>query len=731
MSDPSHDLYEQAKAAISEKNWSIAELLLTKCLSDFGENARPVWYFYLVNVKRRLDKYDDADLICLGAIAKFPKHAQGYVCQAENALLNQKWKLACRLWRELIEKFSETVNPIWRVNLCFCLYKSESSEVSGVAAKIFEDFSEFKSVTPNLYANVAIKMAQIEQLSIARLLCAQSYQLFPASAEVFRAIAFVSQRQQLNLKAAKAWRTAAELSSGGVSIEYAYSEILCLIRAGRYLAAKEKIHTLQGIAPDHEKFWMVKLEYFQALGEMHDAFKVMQIIATRGNLLKLIPLATIASICKEADLTVEQAKAFVCADECRTDLLAQLENLYGQLSPGDEKVFEILENKNELWFEDQQERNLKLRLLKRNFLKDRRIGNFTHLVKYWLTFSNPAELRYLCLLATRLFPNSLLKYRLDLISGKNSDFTAILQEPWRRFLPCHADSINSQLDQVPYKKLYCIVVVKDESEMLPHFLAHYRKIGVRSFIIIDNDPDCDMTIEDDLRDGLDIIMIKAPFGFAKNNHGMNWINEFLNAQKCEWLLFVDIDEFFIYPRYEEINIYAFIDQLAAVHQTAVSAFMLDMYDLQYLEQSIPGPNIEEHLYFYDEYYFVTDLFPPYRFITGGVRGSGRWSNMLNKVPLIKASEEIRYIGNHSVSHCAIGKNTAVLLHYKLYRDRDLFQLTAKGISNHKRISDRSAGCIARHIDIYRRDQLQDFFNKTKKYVSSNQLVELGYLSSSD
>jgi hypothetical protein len=158
--------------------------------------------------------------------------------------------------------------------------------------------------------------------------------------------------------------------------------------------------------------------------------------------------------------------------------------------------------------------------------------------------------------------------------------------------------------------------------------------------------------------------------------------------------------------------------------------MLDMYDEEFIKNLVPGGDIASHVYFYDEHFFAKDLHPPYRFITGGIRGSGKWSNILNKVPLIRIADGIRYIGNHAITHCNLGLNTAVLLHYKLFRDRGLFNLPEKEIIEHSRINDRSAGCIARHLEIYRGVDLKGIEDKSIKYRDSQQLISMGYLETS-
>jgi hypothetical protein len=102
-----------------------------------------------------------------------------------------------------------------------------------------------------------------------------------------------------------------------------------------------------------------------------------------------------------------------------------------------------------------------------------------------------------------MFPESRVRWQLEKLLYKNlfagsSQVSTNFMEPWKRYLPSHDNSIASQLDSVPYSKLHCIVVVKDESEMLPYFLSYYRNLGVTLFVVLDNDSNTRGSIDSDL-----------------------------------------------------------------------------------------------------------------------------------------------------------------------------------------------------------------------------------------
>ena len=123
--------------------------------------------------------------------------------------------------------------------------------------------------------------------------------------------------------------------------------------------------------------------------------------------------------------------------------------------------------------------------------------------------------------------------------------------------------------------------------------------------------------------------------------------------------------------------------------------------------------------------------PPYCYVTGGIRGRKNNAPQLHKVPLVKGSAGVRYTGNHEVSDCKPALISGVFLHYKIFRDRELFECTSKEILNHSRIQDRSPNCVARHIDLTQKAKdLQNIKTYNVKFTDSVQLINLGYLKTS-
>ena len=60
----------------------------------------------------------------------------------------------------------------------------------------------------------------------------------------------------------------------------------------------------------------------------------------------------------------------------------------------------------------------------------------------------------------------------------------------------------------------------------------------------------------------------------------------------------------MYPNLEFVGIFQFISQLEDSGQSAVLAFILDMYNEGYIKQLAPGGDIAGHIYFYDEHFLL-------------------------------------------------------------------------------------------------------------------------------
>ncbi len=124
--------------------------------------------------------------------------------------------------------------------------------------------------------------------------------------------------------------------------------------------------------------------------------------------------------------------------------------------------------------------------------------------------------------------------------------------------------------------LVVVSVVRNEMAMLPHFLAHYRGIGVRGFIFVDNCSD------DGTREYLfgqpDGVLFSADTEYRHSHYGVAWQQAVMgNICLGKWVLLADADELLVYPDCEERGLAAFIAEVEAEGADAVATYMIDMY----------------------------------------------------------------------------------------------------------------------------------------------------------
>ena len=123
----------------------------------------------------------------------------------------------------------------------------------------------------------------------------------------------------------------------------------------------------------------------------------------------------------------------------------------------------------------------------------------------------------------------------------------------------------------------CVVAtMRNEMIMLPHFLEHYRKQGVCSFIISDNCSD-DGTREYLLKQ-TDVVLYSADTEYKHSHYGVAWQQAIL-ANHCigKWALIADADELLVYPGYQQRSLQSYLEEIEANGYDCVRTDMIDMY----------------------------------------------------------------------------------------------------------------------------------------------------------
>ncbi len=139
--------------------------------------------------------------------------------------------------------------------------------------------------------------------------------------------------------------------------------------------------------------------------------------------------------------------------------------------------------------------------------------------------------------------------------------------------------LSPQIDRtgsIAAADILLFATMRNELMRLPHFLDHYRRMGVSHFLIVDNDSD-DGT-SDYLASQPDVSLWQTSAGYKASRFGMDWLTWLLRCHgHGHWTLTVDADELLIYPGYPERPLRDLTQELDALGLPILGAVMLDLY----------------------------------------------------------------------------------------------------------------------------------------------------------
>lgn len=118
--------------------------------------------------------------------------------------------------------------------------------------------------------------------------------------------------------------------------------------------------------------------------------------------------------------------------------------------------------------------------------------------------------------------------------------------------------------------------VRNEVELLPHFLKHYREIGATRFAFVDNGSTDDTLSY--LLDQSDCDVFQFTGSFKGSAAGMTWKNLLLLTYlPAKWYFSADVDEHAVYEGWPGIGLDEFANRMTVKGHSAVTALMVDMY----------------------------------------------------------------------------------------------------------------------------------------------------------
>ena len=222
-----------------------------------------------------------------------------------------------------------------------------------------------------------------------------------------------------------------------------------------------------------------------------------------------------------------------------------------------------------------------------------------------------------------------------------------------------------------------VCVVRNEIVMLPHFLHHYRRLGIDRFIFIDN-------LSDDGTTALllaqpDAIVYSAEADYRVARYGVTWqLCAMAHHAMGKWVIAVDADELLVIPQLEDGKIRTWLQELDRSGYTAAQTPMVDM---------LPQGPLSEADFAQQSPFEVAPFIdqPP---VQPWRLGSGQFSNQASyvsalrhrlapnsppnaftsqKIPLFRYQPWIHLAdGLHYASNVSLGRPSAWLAHFKYH-----------------------------------------------------------------
>ncbi len=284
--------------------------------------------------------------------------------------------------------------------------------------------------------------------------------------------------------------------------------------------------------------------------------------------------------------------------------------------------------------------------------------------------------------------------------------------------------------------------MRNEIIRLPHFLDHHRSMGVRHFLIVDNNSD------DGTREFLaaerDVSLWTTSDSYRLSRFGVDWLTWLLMRHAHgHWCLTLDADEIFIYPHHDTRPLDALTGWLDDNGRQSFGALMLDMYPKGRLSDHsyTPGDDPFETLTWFDGGNYTITRKPDLQnlWIQGGVRArrffadQPRRAPTMGKTPLVKWNRRFAYVSsthsllprrlNHVYDDQGGEITSGILLHSKflpIVLDRSQEEKQRREHFANSRLYDTYYDAVASDPDLW--------CERSTKLISWRQLEAMGLMS---
>lgn len=281
--------------------------------------------------------------------------------------------------------------------------------------------------------------------------------------------------------------------------------------------------------------------------------------------------------------------------------------------------------------------------------------------------------------------------------------------------------------EIPLTEIIIICAVKDDRAKIQKQVEYHKQIGIKHFTYIDN-MSTDGTYEW-LNKQADISLFRAEETFTESRK-LSWRRQVMDVFGYDrWYLYLDSDEYFIYPGIEKIPIDCYIEHLENKGICTIMTPMIDMYSKSAIF------SIDNSKDFMAECcYFDTDTYVLYKRLDEVAVKGGPRSRLIDSAILFRVSKyslvkacSATIMANHVVFPTSLRPNKeqngarAFLLHYKflsadLKRNEELARL---GVHH-------DGGSENMHYQLsYEQDPSMTFYCDTShKYGYSNDLLKI-------
>lgn len=300
--------------------------------------------------------------------------------------------------------------------------------------------------------------------------------------------------------------------------------------------------------------------------------------------------------------------------------------------------------------------------------------------------------------------------------------------------------IQDRLHEIGPRDILLVTCLRNERMRMEAFTNYYRGLGVRHFLVIDNDSDDGFM--DWASRQTDVSVWHTTASYKASNFGMLWVNDLMRKHCCgHWCVVVDPDEFLVYPKMETRSLAALGQFLEDDKRYCMHALLIDAYSDRPLAETILAEGddpFDACPYFDGDGYIQSPGWGGGAWVQGGPRLRVHFADApekapaLNKIPFIKWRRYYHYrMSMHDAWPMRLNRahsegevsTTGALFHFKL-----VASLQQKAAEEAQRNEHYAGG---REYSRYREESEAEFFAEgisLRRTGDSAQLVNLGLMS---